>query len=876
MASQELINIIIKAVDEASSTAKKVDDSLRKIGDTGSKLSNIPGFDTLKSKLSSVASTLDDKLGGSITKAMNHFNNLKTRVSGAANELRSKMGSAVDGIRNKLSSLSNGANGVASAMNFLKGAVSMTVGMIGYDLVNSLMQTTRASLNARSSIQAFGSRLQMSSTEVSTFQQDLDKLQQTYKKIDMDIVGQQAMDMAYRLGLPKTALKDLTETSAIFTDAFVRNGRSSEDATLAMADAMDGEFKRLKEIGISQEDLMKNGWSGDINDKTSLIKGLNGALKEQHYDELAKNVDSLDDAWQVLSITLSNLIEAILVPLTPLLVQIITAFTNVVEAIKPIIGVFQGLWNALPPWIQDTIWAALLVIALYAIGTAIMSSVVPALAAATLAAIDFFMAMLANPLTWVLVALVAIALAIYEVGKAFGWWSDVGSMLDAVWAGLQRLWDAFINHPDVQAIISALSGAWQWLCDAVGQAWNAISDFFNLNTGGQFDVVRALIEGIGLAWNFITFPIRSVIGLMQMLWPYFQQFYETCLVPLGEFLGGAFAEAWTFVMGLLEQITPFVENLTQAWADFQSGQMDLPGLIMTVLTSLFDIYLTIMTSIIGAVLNFAWQLLSSALTAGSNFVNGIVTYISQLPGRFLSYLLQVAVNILNAGNQWVNNARNKANQLVTGVISFISQLPGRALSALLGVVSSIVSAGAQWISNANAQANSIVSGVVGILSGLPGRISSALSGVVNAIVSPFRQAYDSVVNVVNNIKNQVQEGLSAIGQLNDARGGDDARGSDILGIDNNYNGINGIITPLLMENRKNNTASMEDHLTIDVNEKITLDLANVPSSIDETTLIEMLQDKQVLSALTNNRVFQELDAKVKQRIEFANGRARGV
>ena len=857
MASQELINIIIKAVDEASSTAKKVDDSLRKIGDTGSKLSNIPGFDTLKSKISSVATTLDGKLGGSITKAMNHFNNLKTRVTGAANDMRAKMGSAV---------------GAASAMNFLKGAVSMTVGMIGYDLVNSLMQTTRASLNARSSIQAFGSRLQMSSTEVSTFQQDLDKLQQTYKKIDMDIVGQQAMDMAYRLGLPKTALKDLTETSAIFTDAFVRNGRSSEDATLAMADAMDGEFKRLKEIGISQEDLMKNGWSGDINDKTSLIKGLNGALKEQHYDELAKNVDSLDDAWQVLSITLSNLIEAILVPLTPLLVQIITAFTNVVEAIKPIIQVFQGLWNALPPWIQDTIWAALLVIALYAIGTAIMSSVVPALAAATVAAIDFFMAMLANPLTWVLVALVAIALAIYEVGKAFGWWTDVSSMLDAVWTGLQRLWNAFINHPDVQAIIKALSDAWQWLCDAVGQAWNAVSSFFNLNTGGQFDIVRALIEGIGLAWNFITFPIRSVIGLMQMLWPYFQQFYETCLVPLGEFLGGAFAEAWTFVAGLLEQITPFVQNLTQAWADFQSGQMDLPGLIMTVLTSLFDIYLTIMTSIIGVVLNFAWQLLSSALTAGSNFVNGIVQYISQLPGRFLSYLLQVAVNILNAGNQWVNNARNKANQLVTGVISFISQLPGRALSALLQVVSSIVSAGAQWISSANAQANSIVSGVVGILSGLAGRISGALSGVVNAIVSPFRSAYDSVVGIVNNLKNQVQEGLNYIGQLGGARGGEIiAAGGEVASTSSvdlitgrNFNVYNGEFS--------NEPSKIE----VDVNEHVILDFVNVPAHIDTDTLAKAIQDRDVLKALTTNRTFQDLDANIKSKIEARNNRSRGA
>ena len=148
-----------------------------------------------------------------------------------------------------------------------------------FSIVNSLMETTRASLNARSSMQAFAQRLDMSSAEVDKFQQSLDEMQNSYKKIDMDVVGQQATDMAYRLGLPKQSLSELTETTAIFTDAMQRNGRSAEDSMLAMSDAMDGQFVRLKEIGIGQEDLMKNGWDGDINNKTGLLDAMNKSLK---------------------------------------------------------------------------------------------------------------------------------------------------------------------------------------------------------------------------------------------------------------------------------------------------------------------------------------------------------------------------------------------------------------------------------------------------------------------------------------------------------------------------------------------------------------------------------------------------------------------
>jgi nitrate reductase gamma subunit len=53
-------------------------------------------------------------------------------------------------------------------------------------------------------------------------------------------------------------------------------------------------------------------------------------------------------------------------------------------------------------------------------------------------------------------AAVLVVAAIYEIGKAFGWWTDASSMMDALWAGVQRLWDAFINHPDVQAVLTAL------------------------------------------------------------------------------------------------------------------------------------------------------------------------------------------------------------------------------------------------------------------------------------------------------------------------------------------------------------------------------------------------------------------------------------
>ena len=46
--------------------------------------------------------------------------------------------------------------------------------------------------------------------------------------------------------------------------------------------------------------------------------------------------------------------------------------------------------------------------------------------------------------------------------------------------------------------------------------------------------------------------------------------------------------------------------------------------------------------------------------------------------------------------------------------------------------------------------------------------------------------------------------------------------------------------------------------------------------MNTTELINALTDKNVLAALTGNRDFQSLDAKVKSRINQKNSRARGV
>ena len=889
MASQELINIIIKATDEASAAANKVDQNLKKIGNTSSKLSRIPGFDTMRNKLGQVATTIDTKFGGALTRARNHFNTFRSKVVGVGTTLKGKFGGAIDGIRNKLNNFRNSANQASNGLGFLKGAASMAAGMIGYELVSSIVEGTRASLNARSGLQAFAQRLKMSSTEVAEYQKSLDELQKSYRKIDMDVVGQQATDMAYRLGLPKTALTELTETTAIFSDAMQRNGRSAEDSMLAMSDAMDGQFVRLKEIGIGQEDLMKNGWDGDINNKTGLLHAMNKALKEQHYDELAKSVDTLDDAWQVLSVTLSNLLEQILLPLTPAIVALVNGLTDAV-------GWIQNAWNSLPEWGKAAIVIASVATAVGLIGGAITTVGIASIP--ILGTIVAAIGAISWPVLAVTALIGALAYAVYEVGKAFGWWSDVGTMFEAIQAGVMRLWDAFINHPDVQAIIQAMTDAWNWLVPAVTNAWNAVMKFLGTFNGGQMDFVGGFIRGVGMAWQFVTQNIRTVITIVQLLINAFSNLYNGTIMPLSEYITGVFGPVWNGIIQILGVIINTVTGLIGAFELFKQGQIDLPTTVMTVLSLLFNMYTTIFAMIGRAVLNFAARMLSSAATAGrnlltgisnylrllpgrvltylqatftrivgqlnkwvstsrskaSNMLNAIVNYIRTLPGKMLSYFSTAAGHILNQGQRWVEHARTKAMAVLTGVGTYISKIPERVYNYLSQAVDKIISAGQAWVDAAKEKAEAVVEGVGDALSNTASAVESALGGVAEAIVAPFREAY----NTAKGIWDSIASLASSVPHVA-AAGGDG-------------------MTEFLESGSGSSSVRVNGNLGLNVK------VSGIPDSTDsknvEKIFNRMLNDKsfkdKLIREIAGSTLFQSLDAKEKQRLLGKSNRSLGV
>ena len=253
-----------------------------------------------------------------------------------------------------------------------------------------------------------------------------------------------------------------------------------------------------------------------------------------------------------------------------------------------------------------------------------VSGAITLLTATAIPAATALWAMVAPLLPFIAIG-AAVVLIIYEIGKAFGWWTDVSSMLDSIWAGVMRLWSAFINHPDVQSFLSALASAWNWLVPAVTGVVNAVLRFFGVSSSSNFDFVRTLINAVGVAWQAMTFPIRLVITVVKL--------FITTMVNVSNrvkaIINGIknlFARLPGAIRGAISSLTSIITHPVQTARNTISG---IVGGIKSTIHGITGVNIGSLTSKLTQPVTNAYNNIAKTV---SNIINKIKSIPSNIPG----------------------------------------------------------------------------------------------------------------------------------------------------------------------------------------------------------------------------------------------------
>lgn len=251
----------------------------------------------------------------------------------------------------------------------------------------------------------------------------------------------------------------------------------------------------------------------------------------------------------------------------------------------------------------------------------------------------------------------------------------------------------------LSGIVEGAKSIWSGLTEAVTSAWDGVVNFFTVDLPNTFNQFVSFLSGIPTAIGafFEALPGRILYGLTFAI-VFVGLFFASIGAKIAEFGTTAIQQLITFftvdipnaILSFVQSITTFFTvDIPNAFTQFVTFAQELPGRIQEVLTEM----------LVNVVL-WAFNIYTQAITAGSNFLNGVIQFFSQLPGQIWSWLSSVISSVSSFASNILSQAIAIGNGFLSGissgfnsVISFISSIPGSITSFFAGCGSWLINSG---------------------------------------------------------------------------------------------------------------------------------------------------------------------------------------
>lgn len=390
------------------------------------------------------------------------------------------------------------------------------------------------------------------------------------------------------------------------------------------------------------------------------------------------------------------------------------------SALLPPLGVLLSVLGSLFKLLADH------PVLLVGLATAITVALIPAIVAATAATWAWTVALLANPLTWVVMLVAALAMGVYELIKH---WQGVADFFKGIWHaitsvfdGIKKAWDDFI-------------GGFSNPLAKIGPGVSAFERFFlgmGANVKKSIDAVTHFITGGPAEWGRVLGEAAGF--LTRKAWDAAQGLYHG-------FIDGAKA--------LNDWILNFPHMVTSGLATagtwlLHTGSDLIHGLVTGVKNAAEDLWAWLKT-VPGAILDFFKNLPSMLYNAGADIIHGLWNGFTSFIGNVISGIGDFVKNFIAGFLHGFGIAspstvmHNIGIDIIVGLWNGFSSWIGTMFSNISGFINGIIG---QWANSAtwlvSAGYNLLVGIWNGIASGwswLMGKVSSLATGIKNAALS---------------------------------------------------------------------------------------------------------------------------------------------
>lgn len=290
--------------------------------------------------------------------------------------------------------------------------------------------------------------------------------------------------------------------------------------------------------------------------------------------------------------------------------------------------------------------------------------------------------------------------ALNKLIDAIGFVVDHGTEFIAVLGGMAAAVGAYLAYTTAVTVMT--------------EGWMALSIVQKAVAAGQ-----VLLNAVMMA-NPIGLIIAAIAGLVAafvILWK----------------KSDAFRNFWIKVWNKVKEV---VDKFAKAFKKLLKG--DIVGAIQDML----NIFLTIprlinqyLTQALQFVITWVANLIAKAIEAGSKFVQSVVDYIKELPGKFAEFLGNVITSVATWIGNLISHGQKAGSDFAKSVIDGLKNLASDFAGKINEVVSEIGKWASKFLTKGKEIAESLIKGMLNAFSGISSKFSGVGKGIIDGVIS---------------------------------------------------------------------------------------------------------------------------------------------
>ena len=609
------------------------------------------------------------------------------------------------------------------------------------DLGHAITQMMAPSTVAKNAMNSLGISFTDSQGKMKKFPEILRELNQALDGLNPDEKAQKLKALFGASGMQAIlplldSVKNKTNDTKVSWDAYAKAQEKAAGSTKRSTQSLKNQANEMqKNVGSSIEQLGGN-WESLRNKSMKSAQDINGAS--------IRNANAML-RWATDSNSATAQFVRGFIGLSPAIGTATTSVGLFLKNAKTIAGTISGGITGISNFVK--VGTGIVQVASGAkTAEQAFSTLAQSSRLAAIAQWAFNSSILANPITWVVVGIVAVAAALTlfftktKTGQQI--WSNFVSWLKNAWQSLvqiaQTVWNAIVQffNTSVNAVKGAWNGIagffsnlWQGIVQVTKSIWSGLTQFFSQIANTVKNVWNALASFFSGLWAGIVSVAKSIWQGLVVVFKAIVTVIKAIWTPIRAF----FSLLWQGILLVTKTVWNVIKTyISTVFKNIQTVIRTGMNIIKTVFTAGWNILTTIVST--------AWKVITTVISTAINAVAGIIRAITAVIRGDWSG----AWNAIKGVTQTVWNGIKSVVQIG---INAVQSIVRTVMNAVKGVFSSIWNA-IKGVFNNNVQ---FIKSVMHIDLGAQGR------AIMDSLLRGLKQAWENVKSFVGGIGNWIKE-----------------------------------------------------------------------------------------------------------------------